>query len=70
MARFNVGDKVRCINANGVPDYTGLKEGKEYTVRSIGHRTGGIRLDSITLHQDLTEYEKCFGAERFELVNE
>lgn len=67
------GDKVKCINDAGLPEYVkkmGVKKGKIFTVREIGEKNfhrdgGGIRLDGIKLFSDLTGFEKCFKRSRF-----
>ncbi len=68
MEKLTIGDRVVCTDATGVPEWTGLVQNKEYVIRSIGERTGGLRLEGIELYRDFTDYEKCFGASRFAKV--
>lgn len=65
---MKIGDKVKCINTDGIPDPFKLKLGKVYTIRDIGDRTGGLRLQGVTLYSDLSGYEKCYGRERFLVI--
>lgn len=58
MTDFQIGDKVRCINAN---NQGALTEGKEYEVANVRE------LDSITVINDVGE-ELLYFPERFELV--
>jgi hypothetical protein len=70
---FAIGDKVKCINDKGIPDFVremGVTKGKTFTIRSIGEKDftgkgGGLRFQGIILYSDMTGYEKCFGRERF-----
>lgn len=65
---MRIGDKVKCINADGIPDPFKLELRKVYTIRDIGDRTGGLRLQGITLYFDLSGYEKCYGRDRFSVI--
>ncbi len=62
---MRIGDKIKCINTDGIQ----LEVGKVYTIREIGDRTGGLRLDGVYLFHDLTGYEKCYGGNRFVAID-
>lgn len=73
---FCIGQKVKIINDKGIPEYVkkmGFKKGKTFTIREISEKDfngdeGGLRLEGIILHSDLTGFEKAFNRNRFEIV--
>lgn len=66
---MEIGDKVKCIDNDGIPDPFKLEIGKIYTIREIGDRTGGLRLEGVELYSDITGYEKCYGKKHFKVVS-
>jgi hypothetical protein len=58
MRKFNVGDRVRCINAVGSFPVNALEVGKVYTVRSPGARSSLM-----------AEFSDFYWNERFERVD-
>lgn len=62
---MKIGDRVKCINTDGIPNIFKLEVGKTYVIREIGDRTGGLRLEGEVLYSDLTGYEKCYARNRF-----
>lgn len=67
--KMKIGDRVKCINTEGIPNMFKLKVGKIYVIREIGDRTGGLRLEGKVLYSDLTGYEKCYARNRFLKIN-
>ncbi len=78
ITTFCVGQKVKIIDDKGIPSYVkkmGFKKGKIFTIREISEKDfngdgGGLRLEGIILHSDLTGFEKAFNRNRFEIVRE
>ena len=69
--KFSVGDLVQLTNTKCIPTWIkilGVKKNKTFVVRSIGERTGGLRLEGIVLYRDTTDYEKAFDSNRFKKV--